>query len=381
VKQSWITLLAIVLCTLAAPASALVEVGPGLDRETIGRHLEYIEEPSGGMTFEQAVAATGWNSSRSDAINFGFTSSAYWFRFRVNNTTGAEKEFLFEISYPMIDSIRLYRPDGRGGYAPYETGDLLPFSHREIESVGFVFQMKQPPGETTYYLRMETSSSFNFTPVIMSARAYFHKLNREQPVIWIYYGLMIIMVVYNLFIYVSSRDKSYLFYGLFITAWILLQMCLNGYAFQYLWPDRIWWANNSLPFFINFTFVAISPFAVSYVGLKKNHRMLYLMVLWGIMLPSGLMSIASLMVPYHIAIKLSTALAGLQTVVFFGMIIVMMIKKSREAIFMGIAFSGIALGILLYILKTFGVLPANFFTQWSIQIGSSLVVVLPSSMP
>ena len=99
-KQSWITLLAIVLCALAAPASALVEVGPGLDRETIGRHLEYIEEPSGGMTFEQAVAASGWNSSPSDAINFGFTSSAYWFRFRVNNTTGAEKEFLFEISYP-----------------------------------------------------------------------------------------------------------------------------------------------------------------------------------------------------------------------------------------------------------------------------------------
>ena len=103
----------------------------------------------------------------------------------------------------MIDSIRLYRPDGRGGYSPYETGDLLPFSHREIESVGFVFQMKQPPGETTYYLRMETSSSFNFTPVIMSARAYFHRLNREQPVIWIYYGLMIIMVIYNLFIFFS----------------------------------------------------------------------------------------------------------------------------------------------------------------------------------
>jgi methyl-accepting chemotaxis protein len=71
-------------------------------------------------------------------------------------------------------------------------------------------------------------------------------------------------------------------------------------------------------------------------------------------------------------------MAGIQTVVLFGGIIVLMIRKSREAMFMTIAFTGIFLGILLYVLKTFGVLPTNFFTQWSIQIGSSLVVLLLS---
>jgi len=378
VKHFSCTLIAGILMLVSVPAYALVEIGPGFESTIIGRQMEYIEDPTGELGFEQIRSSENWTAWQKDAVNFGFTSSAYWFRFKIDNTTVSGSEFFFDISYGMLDSIRLYRPDGRGGYSMYETGDLLPFSHREIENVGFVFQMNQPPGEAAYYFRIQTSSSFNFTPVISSISAYFKKLNREQPVIWIYYGLMIIMVVYNLFIYVSSRDKSYLLYGIFITSWILLQMCLNGYAFQYLWPNQVWWANNSLPFFINLTFVAISPFAVSYIGLRKKYRLFYNVILWGVAFPGAAMAITSLLVPYSTAIRLSTGMAGIMTVVLFGSIIALTLKKSREAMFMTIAFAGIVLGILLYVLKTFGILPTNFITQWSIQIGSSLVVVLLS---
>lgn len=377
-KQVATACILVILLLLCIPASAAVDIGTGLESAVIGRHLEYIEDPSGEMGLDQAAASTQWSAWQKDAVNFGFTNSAYWFRFKINNTAASNIEFFFDISYGMLDSIRLYRPDGRRGYSMYETGDLLPFSHREIENVGFVFQMVQPPGEAAYYLRIQTTSSFNFTPVISSVRAYFVKLNREQPVVWIYYGLMIIMVVYNLFIFISSRDKSYLFYGIFITSWILLQMCLNGYAFQYLWPDQVWWANNSLPFFINLAFVTLCPFAISYIGMRKKYRVFYLIILWGVVIPGGAMAITSLFVPYSLAIRMSTGMAGIMTVVLFGSVIVMMIRKSREAMFMAIAFTGIFLGIILYVFKTFGVLPTNFITQWSIQIGSSLVVVLLS---
>jgi len=373
-----LSVIIILLFAYVGPGFSALVFDENAENVVAGRHTEYLEDAGGGLTFDEARTAAGWQLSSGDAINFGFTASAYWFRFTVDNPTSREEELLFQISYGMLDSIWFYRPDGRGGYAKYETGDLMPFSHREVENVGFVFRIKQAPGTTTYYYRIQTTSSFNFTPELYSTPAFFKRLNREQPVIWIYYGLMIIMVVYNLFIFVSSRDLSYLFYGIFISTWILLQMCLNGYAFQYLWPGQVWWANKALPFFINFTFVALGPFAVSYLGLKYKFRMFYHVVLWGVILPGASIAVTSLMIPYSSAIKLSTGAAGLQTVVLFGMIIALVIKRSREAMFMAIAFSGIVLGILLYVLKTFGVLPANFITQWSIQIGSSLVVVLLS---
>ncbi len=212
----------------------------------------------------------------------------------------------------------------------------------------------------------------------MSEHAYFSKLNRELPVIWMYYGLMLIMVVYNLFIFVSSRDTSYIFYSLFITSFILLQMCLNGYAFQYLWPNSIWWANNSLPFFISFIFVSVGLFFTSYLNVKKTSITYYRILLFIVIIPGSILSLANLMIPYAVAIKVATVFAGIMTVFLYSMAIVFAFKGSRPAVFVIIAFGGIVLGILMYILKTYGVLPVNFFTQWSIQIGSSLVVVLLS---
>ena len=55
-----------------------------------------------------------------------------------------------------------------------------------------------------------------------------------------------------------------------------------------------------------------------------------------------------------------------------------MLRGSRPARYIIMAFSGLALGVLLYALKTFGILPTNFVTHWSIQIGSSLSVILLS---
>ncbi len=367
-----------ILLLFPLPIFSLIVFDENTESIVAGLHTEYLEDADGEMSFDEARAASGWVQSSVDAINFGFTPSAYWFRFTVDNTEKKEEELLFQISYGMLDSIRLYRPDGRGGYSKYETGDLLPFDQRELEHVGFVFRLKQPPGKTAYYYRIQTSSSFTFTPELFSSTAFFKRLNREQPVIWMYYGLMIVMVLYNLFIFVSSRELSYFFYCIFITSWILLQMCLNGYAFQYLWPDQVWWANKSLPFFISFTFATVGPFAITSLGLRTNFRAYYHAVLWGIIIPGVAIAGIGLLMPYSSAIKLSTGAAGVQTVLLFGLILVLAFRRFREATFMAVAFSGIAIGILLYVLKTFGILPTNFITQWSIQIGSSFVVVLLS---
>jgi methyl-accepting chemotaxis protein len=377
-KHVTITIIGGILLLMSVPASALIEIGPGFKSSVIGHHMEYIEDPDGDMVFAQALSATNWNAWHKDAVNFGFTPSSYWLRFKIVNTTTTSSEFLFEISYGMLDSIQLYRPDGLGGYSIYETGDHLPFSHREIENVGFVFKMNQPPGEATYYLRIQTTSSLNFTPVISSLQSYFGKLNREQPVIWIYYGLMIIMVVYNLFIFFSSRDRSYLFYVLFISTWIILQMCLNGYAFQYLWPNMTWWANNSLPFFITLTYVTVSFFFIFYLETKTRYLFYHRVMLFTTVIPGLILSGVSLIVPYGLAIKMATVFAGVAAFILYGSGIILVIQGSRQARFMIIAFTGLVLGIMLYVLKTFGVLPTNFLTQWSIQIGSSLVVVLLS---
>ncbi len=345
----------------------------------ISNKIEYLEDKTVRLSFDDARKSREWKRSGEDAFNFGFTESAYWFRFTIDNRSQSDK-FLIEISYPMLDSIILLRPDERGGYTAYETGDMFPFSHREVEHVSFVFHIDQQRGKTEeYYFRIKTESSFNFSAKLYTYTSFFTKLNSEQPIIWIFYGLMIIMVVYNLIIFISSRDVSYLFYSIFISTWIVLQMCLNGYAFQYLWPNAIWWANSSLPFFIAMTYGTVGIFFIFFLELRKHPRFFRMGIWFFCIIPAFVLSGLSLIVQYSVAIKMTTVFAGISAAFLYCAGLILALKyKSRQAYFIIMGFMGFVIGILLYVLKTFGMLPQNFFTQWSIQIGSALVVVLLS---
>ncbi len=372
-----ISLAIFIFISIPVYAAEKIIIDEKFDSLNIGRNIDYLEDPSGTLQPDVVMKKENWIRSGKDALNFGFPKSAYWFRFTVNNTQLKNSGSYFEISYPMLDSITLYIPEGNS-YRVIETGDHLPFYKRSVENVGFVFYLDTPPGEITYYIRIKTSSSMNFTPVIMSDKAFFSKINREMPVIWIYYGLMIVMAVYNLLIFLSIRDKSYIYYVLFIISYIVLQMSLNGYAFQYLWPESIWWANNSLPFFIMITLFFVGVFFVSAIETKEKFPLLNKILTTVLIIPSIVFAIVCLVIDYAIAIKLATVSIGVGAIIWYISAIFAAVKGSRPAAFFVFGFSGIVFGIVLYVLKTFGIIPLMFLTQWSLQIGSSLVVILLS---
>ena len=69
--------------------------------------------------------------------------------------------------------------------------------------------------------------------------------------LWMFYGLMLVMAVYNTFIFFSVRELDYLYYALYVTFYTLFQFTLNGFTFQYLLGNQMWLANQLLPFAIS----------------------------------------------------------------------------------------------------------------------------------
>ena len=69
------------------------------------------------------------------------------------------------------------------------------------------------------------------------------------------------MLLYNVFAYVSLRERAYLWHaaaiGLF--AWAVLTE--SGLAFQHLWPDAPRWDRAALPLFLGLATAAFVPFA------------------------------------------------------------------------------------------------------------------------
>ncbi len=370
----------LILPAFAASSPSAVVLDDAVGTQYIGKHVEYIEDANKALSINEVAAEKGfWHKSDRDTLGFGFTDSVYWFRFTVNNPYSHVKDFYLEIPYPLLNLIELYVPQPGGLFNKMKAGSLYPFDTREITDKDFVFLLKQPPGNATYYVRVETSTSLNFEPIIRSHSAYISKINKIYPIFWLYYGAMLIMVIYNLVLYFVIREKNFLYLSFFIFFYTLFQFTLNGFAFQYLWPNSVWWANNCLPMFMGLTMAMCIIFMRSFLGIPETYSgtLVDRTSLYGILLPNLVWAGCSLLFPYAVSIKVATALI-IVSLVIMGVSGIISLSFTRQVRFILISSGFLFFGILLYTFKTFGLLPSNFLTNWGIQIGSAVFVSLLS---
>ncbi|VVM79076.1 Sensor histidine kinase RcsC [Pseudomonas fluorescens] len=351
----------------------------------LGRSLQVFEDPSGQASIAdvRAQAAAGNFKLHDKAtLNAGYSRSAYWLKIDLHyrpSNPAAQRTWLLELAYPPLDHLDLYMPDANGDYRLVrQTGDALPFASREIRQNNYLFDLSfKPDQQQTVYLRLASEGSIQAPVTLWSSTAYLEDQPVRLYVLGIIYGVLLGMVVYNLFIYLSVRDTSYLYYIFYIASFGLYQLSVNGAAVEYFWPDNPWWANAATPFFIGCAGLFGSQFARSFLQ-TKNHsrwldRLLIALIAFGALVV-GL----SLMTSYALSLRLATILALTFTVVIFAAGILAWWRGLRVARYFIIAWSAFLLGGIVNTLMVLGLLPNVFLTMYASQIGSAIEVALLS---
>jgi len=343
--------------------------------------MDILEDKEGKLTIEQIRSPSFENQfkpNESGKVNYGFSSSAYWLRMNFINQDNPLQDWFLEIAYPALDNIQFYLLDSDRVVDSRQTGDSLPFIQRDVNHRNYIFHFPVPSQQVaTVYLRIQTQSSMQFPATLWSSVGFAEKINQEQSALGVYYGALLVMLIYNLFLFIAVREISYLYYAMYIVGYALFQFSLNGLSYQLLWPTLSWWQSRSVPFFIGFGWLGIMLFTQYFLDTRKTTPRLH----WGIVF-FGLLTFAtmglSLMAPYNIAIRVAiiNAFGGSILAMIAG--IVAYRDGYRAAKFYIIAWFGLLGGIVIYVLKTVGLLPPNLFTEYALQVGSVMEVVLLS---
>ncbi|MBB3242765.1 signal transduction histidine kinase/CheY-like chemotaxis protein [Pseudomonas sp. Tn43] len=376
-------LLMLLLC-LPLLASA-VEFDEFTQSLPLGRAMQVYEDAGGQATIAEvrAQAAAGqFKLHDKNTLNAGYSRSAFWLKidlqYRPTNPS-AQRSWLLEVAYPPLDHLDLYVPDTGGEYQLVrQTGDALPFATREIRQNNYLFGLNFAPEQAqTVYLRLQSQGSVQAPVTLWSSTAYLEEQPVRLYVLGLIYGVLLGMLVYNLFIFLSVRDTSYLYYIVYIASFGLYQLSVNGAAVEYFWPDNPWWANAATPFFIGCSGLFGSQFARSFLQTATHSRWLDRLLL-ALIAFSALVVGLSLMTHYALALRLATLLALVFTVVIFAAGIFAWWRGLRVARYFIIAWSAFLLGGVVNTLMVLGYLPNVFLTMYASQIGSAIEVALLS---
>jgi ribosomal protein L37E len=266
-----VVLMALICLPYTGYGQPVIGIKDSVDQHIFtGREIEYLEDKAGDYSFEDIKAGTGAHQFQSllkntpQNYNLG---SVYWYKIRIGHNPASSKNWILELFDQTIDDITVYLPDEEGNYEKRVTGDQYPFRQREYMHKNFEINLDNHiayPG--TYYLRIKSHQRADVIIVLRSVSRFIQYALDEYFIFGIFYGMVLVFSFYNLMMYLAVRQVQYLYYVLYNLCVGLFEMCIDGVAYQYLWPDSPLWNQYAY---------GIALFGVSIFALQFTRALLY----------------------------------------------------------------------------------------------------------
>ena len=353
-------------------------------QHNLGLNLAIFEDKTAQLDFDQVrtvEVAAQFAPSTKASPSFGYTKSAYWARFTLNDlrpahAAGAHDALYLTLAYAQTDFAALWCTDATGNTVLQQrAGDHVPraewpSTHREPS-------FKITPAADTCWLRVQSSASLQLPLTLYSEEAFFDMRLKDNALQALYFGALLVMLVYNGLLAVSTRSLAYATYALFLLGYGLFQCAIGGLGYALLWEDAIGFADSVAPFSIAFMEISSSIFAMILLDLRQTAPRWFK---WGMMVV-GLCAVnlpAPWVVGYSVATRAILAIVPLWAVFLLGAGIYRAWHGERLAKIYLAAWVVFIIGAICFTGSRLGWLPVNAVTFNALQIGSVIEFVMLS---
>lgn len=304
-----------------------------------------------------------------------FSGRGYFYlHFTVSDSLLQTCDFL-TIPYALIDLITFYGEQDGLVMELKTTGQEKKFTTRLKSLPDFNFKLDDDIND--YYLKVKGSRPL-VLPLRLNSREELNRSSQNNFIIFgAFAGIVLVMVLYNLMLFILTQDKSYLFYVIYLAFLGLTQAAIFGFTDKYMFPE--------IPY-INIRLVTVSGaivgvssllFIVNFLHLKERERIFY----W-ILLSVAALDIVAIVILFigelGFAYNLVNLIALVGSILAFIVAFKLVMKGYRPARFFLTAWSVFLLSVIIYSLKDFGIVPYSAIVRRSMLIGSTLEIILLS---
>ncbi|HNL69065.1 MAG TPA: 7TM diverse intracellular signaling domain-containing protein, partial [Leptospiraceae bacterium] len=339
-----------------------------------GTSLQIIEDKLAALDLTNLPEGL-WKSSHNGDFGAGFTEAVYWLKFSAVNMR-PEENWTLHIENALVDELEIWKTGGESAHI--QTGTKIPYKDRELAGRLFHLPVKIKKGETANFLiRAKMRASMNLPIRLRTDRVTASWNNRENLILGLFHGAVLIMIVYHAFIWLSVRDRIYAYFILVLLFGSTFMAAQNGLAFQYLWPGI-----GERGVQINLTFGVLTLLTSSlFIREMLNLRARWLPGFFaanGLIILSAICLAAVWIVSYKIAASTMTTLTLMQAMVAMSVGLRFALRRDRIAAWFASAYFVVIASSDLFALRSVGVIPPSQWITHSLMIGILMQNILLS---
>ncbi|MCT4622319.1 MAG: ATP-binding protein, partial [Schleiferiaceae bacterium] len=352
---------------------AQVLIKNGEDYKNVGKDVSFYIDETNELTPEELLKKE-FEQSVNNAPNFSVTEAAVWIKLKVLNQSD-EEDFIFQIALPSLTFFEVYEYSENGieKIKSEDAGQRL--KDRPIAEPGAFLQISVPHNnQKNYLLKLKSSQNLVLPMKLGTQEGITNSMFSKRIFTGVFAGVFAIMFLYNLFVYFTVRDKAYLYYVIYLLFMSFTQLSVQGLTFKYLWPNNLEFGNWFTLMISNLggatAVLFIQQFLDSKHSIPKLHKFLNV-----ILLGFAVSIFLNFIGKAHMSFQIMQLTTMLGSVIGLSAGFVAWKDGYRSAIYFVVAWSVLLAGAVAFILKDFGVLPYNAFTE-NIFIGSSALEIV-----
>jgi diguanylate cyclase (GGDEF)-like protein len=360
-----------------ASRGSVIVLRPSDEYVPLASGAEVLCDPDGNVTFEAAQTAT--YSPLQKQMLTAPACQSYWLRFSVRTDSLPVAGWVLRLSNPWRHA-NLYST-GDSAVATELSGNSRPPQERNLASGDSVFSLPLRPGiPECFYLQLsgETShygESRNLGATITRLDVW---VLRQRSLLFaegIYAGIIVGLALYNLILFLTIRERVYLYYVLYVISFGTLWIARTGFLFQYLWPLHPYWDSEYQPFVGASAIVFSVMFVRRFLSTRERSPRIDL-ALRGTIALTILLCLPRI-VGVRMPLAVPLAVIGLAaSLIYAALGLLALARGFRPARFFLLAWTALLIGNVVYIFMFLRIFPQTFFTYYSAQTGSALECTL-----
>ena len=387
VTSFMVALLLLATAMMPSPASAAVPCRDGeivLDEgvesiRDLGGCIWYLEDPGQSLSLEEVrqLESGAFTRHEGGVLNLGYTESAYWVRLDLRSAGSLDQNgWILELALPLVDEVALFMVRDGDLVEQRQAGYEDNWRERDLAVPNPTFRLSLAPDSLSHvYLRVVNTNTFRLPISLWHPDSYIEKVSVDELVRGILLGAVLAILAYNLFVAVSVRERSniyYVLYLIFATTFIFTEQV---HGIQLLDSRPALFDKQFLHFQIILTWFWGLLMARSLLETRERSADLDQVIrlcLYSVVATFVL----SLFLPYHVAMEwivVGSVLLSLILIVVSYLSWRYYNPAARSYFF---AWTLALVGFGIYALTVMGILPLNTFTAYSPQFGLTAQIIL-----
>jgi len=322
----------------------------------------YWLDATPGMNIEKVKTTTFENTLSSKSLGYKKTNT--WVKLSFDKISQGD---ILEVGYP-LDKLTFYATSITGE-------DILQTSMERTKnhSRSHIFNLGNVDARKPLYLEIESKSAHAFPYKKLTYESYLKSTTISQFTLGLFYGVLLIAFILSIILLIVSREKLYFYFTSFLGCYLIFQLALNK-EFPVLFnANSNFWLYHSISLFGGFTFF----FSILYMKQLFSYKGKFIsFAYWFCALISLVAATSWIWADYSISIKICMFTIGLSSIILLLSTVWILIKEKIDSQAFSFSLSWMPFYFLInsITLKTVGIIPTNFITNYAMQFASLLGV-------